>query len=357
MSDGKPYLRPAGLLWGRDADEAIAAGRAGRLAGGRIAYTEIELSLRHEALVSRSWHGYQDLSSSHDTAISDRLALIERPRERIADLDMTCSVIMGIVNVTPDSFSDGGEALSTAEAIARGRELIAGGADILDIGGESTRPGSDPVPLDVELARVTEVISVLAKEGHLISIDTRKPEVMAAASAAGARLINDVSALRHDDSSETVARGLGLPVVLMHAQGDPKTMQQHPVYDDVVLDVFDMLEERIGDSSMAGLDSDLLLADPGIGFGKTFQHNLELLKRATTFHGLGVPLVYGASRKAFIGALTGEQQAARRASGSIGAAIAAMSQGVQIIRVHDVRETVQAKIVWQSALDPDFAPL
>lgn len=357
MSDGNPYLRPAGLLWGRDADEATEAGHAGRLAGGWIAFTQIEMSLRHEALVSRSWHAYGDLARSSDSEILRRLELIERPRPAVAGLDMASPVIMGIVNVTPDSFSDGGQAFDAGVAIEHGRQLQAAGAGILDIGGESTRPGSDPVSVDAELDRVLPVITALAGKGHTVSIDTRKPEVMQAACKAGASIINDVSALTFDPCSRQTAAGLDAPVILMHAQGDPKTMQKNPSYDDVALDVFDALEGWLDQSEADGLKRTQLLADPGIGFGKTFGHNLEILNRATLFHGLGVPLVFGASRKAFIGALTGQKVAGLRVNGSVGAAIGLLSQGVQIVRVHDVRETIEAKAVWQSALDPATAPL
>ena len=357
MSDGIPYLRPAGLLWGRDGDEAVAASQAGRLAGGWAAFTQLEMSLRHEALVSRSWHTYRDLAGSQDGEISRRLALIEKPRSPVGGYDMAMPVIMGIVNVTPDSFSDGGQAFDAQVAIEQGRSLAKAGAGILDVGGESTRPGSDPVSIEEELDRVLPVIEALAGDGHVVSIDTRKPEVMRAACAAGAQIINDVSALTFDAASQQAAAELDVPVILMHAQGDPKTMQKNPSYDDVALDVFDALEGWLTECADAGIKPDQLAVDPGIGFGKTFQHNLALLNRATLFHGLGVPLVFGASRKAFIGALTGEKQAGLRVNGSVGAALAVFGQGVQIVRVHDVHETVQAKIVWQSALYPESAPL
>ncbi len=355
MSDGNPYLRPAGLLWGRDADQAVLSGHAGRLAGGQVAYTQIELSFRHEALVSSTWHSFRDLAASREDAIAERLKQIEIPRDTVAGISMTAPVLMGVVNVTPDSFSDGGQAFDTGDGIAQGRRLAAAGAQILDVGGESTRPGSDPVPADEELERIRPVVKALAEDGHVVSVDTRKPEVMQAAGRFGAKLINDVSALTFDDCSISVARELDLPVILMHAQGDPKTMQQNPVYDDVALDVFDALQGWIETCEREGLDRGKLLADPGIGFGKTFRHNLEILNRATLFHGLGVPLVFGASRKAFIGALTGEKQAGRRVSGSIGAGLVALSQGVQVIRVHDVAETAQASTVYHNALDPNTA--
>ncbi len=355
MSDGKPFLRPAGLLWGRDAEEAIAGGDAGRLAGQRIGFTRIELSLRHESLVSRSWYSYRDLSASSDNDIAERLELIGRDRPNLPGTEPGEPAIMGIVNVTPDSFSDGGQAFETDVAIAQGLELAAAGAAILDVGGESTRPGSDPVALDEEISRVMPVIEALASQGLAVSVDTRKAKVMTAAVDAGAAIINDVSALTFDSQSVAMAKRLDVPVILMHAQGDPKTMQQNPTYDDVALDVFDVLEGWIDACVAAGMAREHLAVDPGIGFGKIFRHNLELLQRASLFHGLGVPLVYGASRKGFIGALTGETTAGLRLGGSVGAALAAFQQGVQIGRVHDVKATVEALKVWRSAVDPDVA--
>lgn len=352
MSDGQPYLRPAGLMWGRDADEAVEAGIAGRIAGGPVAYSMVEMSFRHEALVSRTWRTYRDLSHSADAVIGNRLALIASARREVCGLDMTRPVLMGIVNVTPDSFSDGGETSDAETAVAHGKALAAAGAGILDVGGESTRPGSEPVSAEEELRRVLPVITALADSGHVVSVDTRKAEVMRAARAAGARMINDVSALTFDENALKCARESGGNVVLMHAQGDPRTMQKNPSYDDVALDVFDALEAWLVRCTDAGIDRSLLAADPGIGFGKTFQHNLELIQRLSLFHGLGVPLVFGASRKAFIGALTGEKVAGNRASGSAGAALSAVMQGAQIIRVHDVRQTREALQVWSAGSDP-----
>ena len=269
-------------------------------------------------------------------------------RGDFAGLSMASPVIMGIINVTPDSFSDGGQASEHETAIAQGRRLWAQGARILDVGGESTRPGSDLVPGAEELARVLPVISALAGEGFRLSVDTRKPEVMQAAAKAGAAILNDVSALGFSPESPRVAAGLQLPLVLMHAQGDPKTMQVNPVYEDVALDVYDALEGFIARAVGAGVPRSHLAIDPGIGFGKSFNHNLEVLNQLTLYHGLGVPLLLGASRKAFIGAITGESQAGLRMAGSVGVAIAAAAQGAQIIRVHDVRESVQALATWMA---------
>jgi dihydropteroate synthase len=351
MSDGQPYLRPAGLLWGRDAEEAVAGGHAGWLAGGPVAFTQIELALRHEALVQRSWHNFADLAASRNEEIVRRLEMISRARAVVAGVCADGPVLMGIINVTPDSFSDGGRTHDHRAAIAQGRALAEAGAAILDVGGESTRPGSDPVSVAEELARVLPVVEALAGEGHTVSIDTRKAEVMRQAAAVGAKIVNDVSALTYDNASAAVVRELKLPTILMHAQGDPKTMQRNPSYDDVALDVFDALEGWIETQHTAGFNRSCLLADPGIGFGKTFKHNLEIISRLTLFHGLGVNLVFGASRKAFIGALTGERTAGKRVSGSIGVAINAAMQGAQVIRVHDVRETREALQVWRAGVN------
>ena len=271
------------------------------------------------------------------------------PRPRIAGLALDRPLVMGIVNVTPDSFSDGGQHATTGAAIDHGLRLAEEGADILDVGGESTRPGSDPVPLDVELGRVLPVIEALKEKTRAaVSIDTRKAEVMRRAVAAGADIINDVSALSFDPEALAVASGSGLPVVLMHALGDPKTMQIDPRYDDVLLDVFDYLKERIAACEAAGIPRSRLVADPGIGFGKTIAHNLELLHGLSLLHGLGVPVMAGASRKRFIGTLTGVDDASKRVPGSLAAALAAVAQGAQVVRVHDCAETVAALKVWQA---------
>ena len=296
----------------------------------------------------REWRSYADSAASRDAAVREVLSRIEMARGDFAGLSMASPVIMGIINVTPDSFSDGGQASEHETAIAQGRRLWAQGARILDVGGESTRPGSDLVPGAEELARVLPVISALAGEGFRLSVDTRKPEVMQAAAKAGAAILNDVSALGFSPESPRVAAGLQLPLVLMQAQGDPKTMQVNPVYEDVALDAYDALEGFIARAVGAGVPRSHLAIDPGIGFGKSFNHNLEVLNQLTLYHGLGVPLLLGASRKAFIGAITGESQAGLRMAGSVGVAIAAAAQGAQIIRVHDVRESVQALATWMA---------
>jgi dihydropteroate synthase len=254
--------------------------------------------------------------------------------------------IVGIVNVTPDSFSGDGLAATDA-AIAHGLKLVEEGADALDVGGESTRPGADDVPVEEELRRVIPVIERLARECAVpIWIDTSKPEVMRAAVAAGAGLINDVYALRRDGALDAAAT-LKVPVCLMHMLGEPRTMQENPQYDDVVSDVRRFLAERIFACEMAGIDKKRIVVDPGFGFGKTLEHNLALLRALDQFAALGVPLLAGLSRKAMIGTLTGREKHADRAVGSAAAAMIAVQHGAKIVRVHDVAVTRDALAVWQ----------
>ena len=250
---------------------------------------------------------------------------------------------MGVVNVTPDSFSDGGQLASHEAAVDHALRLVEEGAGILDIGGESTRPGAAPVRLDEELARVMPVVEALAKVTNAaISIDTRKPEVARAAVAAGASIWNDVSALAYADDSIETAAALGCDVVLMHAQGDPRTMQDNPSYVDVVAEVFAWLAGRIELCVAAGVDRSHIIADPGIGFGKTLEHNLALIAGLERFQALDVPILLGASRKRFIAALDRDGPADKRLGGSLAAVLAARARGATIFRVHDVAATRQA---------------
>ena len=263
---------------------------------------------------------------------------------RILRLD--AARVMGIVNVTPDSFSDGGAHDTTEAAIAHGLRLAEEGADILDIGGESTRPGSDEVPVEEELRRVVPVIEALsARTGLPISIDTSKPEVMRAAVAAGAGMINDVFGLRREGALAAAAE-LRVPVVLMHMLGEPRTMQAAPQYDDVVGEVHRFLAERIFAAEMAGIARRNIVVDPGFGFGKTRDHNLQLLAQLRRFTELGVPLLAGLSRKKSIGEITGRDVPAERVHGSVAAHLIAVQNGAAIVRVHDVAATVDALKVW-----------
>ncbi|PJJ98246.1 dihydropteroate synthase [Lysobacteraceae bacterium NML75-0749] len=256
--------------------------------------------------------------------------------------------VMGIVNVTPDSFSDGGQHQDVQAAIAHGLQLVSEGADILDVGGESTRPGAGEVSLQEELQRVIPVIEGLAAQVDVpISIDTSKPEVMQAAVAAGAGIINDVYALRREGALEMAAR-LGVPVILMHMQGEPRSMQQAPQYQDVVAEVHRFLAERMFACEMAGIDRKQIVVDPGFGFGKTLAHNLQLLTQLARFAELGVPLLAGLSRKRSIGEITGRDNPQERLHGSVAAHLLAVERGAAIVRVHDVAATVDALKVWQA---------
>jgi dihydropteroate synthase len=251
---------------------------------------------------------------------------------------------MGIVNVTPDSFSDGGHHASTTAAIAHARQLISDGADILDIGGESTRPGAATVSAQEELDRVLPVIEGLRDITVPISIDTWKPEVMRAALAAGASMVNDINALQEEGALAAVA-GSDAAVCLMHKQGVPQTMQQQPHYTDVIAEVSAFLRVRISAVEAAGIARDRIVIDPGFGFGKTLAHNLDLLRELETFCALDVPVLAGLSRKSMLGAITGRDVNERLAA-SVAAAVLAVQRGAAIVRVHDVRETVDALKVW-----------
>jgi len=258
--------------------------------------------------------------------------------------------IAGIINVTPDSFSDGGLHFDAGAAIAHGLRLVEEGADLLDVGGESTRPGADEIYANEEIARVVAVVEALAKQTSVpIAIDTSKPEVMRAAVAAGAGFINDVYALRRDGALDAAA-DLKVPVCLMHMQGEPRTMQEAPHYDEVVSDVRRFLAERIFACEMSGIDKQRIVVDPGFGFGKTLEHNLALLRSLDEFAALGVPLLVGLSRKGMIGTLTGRENPADRAAGSAAAALLAVQKGAAIVRVHDVAATRDALAVWHGVV-------
>lgn len=333
------YHRPVDLLEGEAAHTALSEGCALPLAGGPLYFQTVEVMQRsghHELVPVAEWR-------------VDFVAACERltaPREALAGLPTDRSLVMAVLNVTPDSFSDGGELDHTDAVLARARQMADEGADIWDVGGESTRPGSDPVSIDEEMYRVLPAVTALAAEGSLpVSIDSRKPEVFHAAIAAGASVINDVAALTGSPGSLETAVSCGAPVILMHAQGDPKTMQEEPRYDNVLFDIYDWLEGRIEACEEAGLDRSRLVIDPGIGFGKTLEHNLQLLKNLGLFHGLGCLILLGVSRKSFIHKVIPSPDPGRRIGGSLAATLAGRAQGVQIFRTHDVHETAEALAV------------
>ncbi len=319
-------------------DAARPAG-AVALAGGPLWFTHLEA-------LSRTAPPSVVSVSDVPAPIIDRLTA---PRPSCAGLSLDAPVLMGILNTTPDSFSDGGAHVSLETAVAAALRMAGQGAAIIDVGGESTRPGAATVPVDEEIRRTEPVIATLSEAADVpISIDTRKQAVARAALGAGAALINDVSGFTFDPDLAELAVETQTPVCIMHALGDPATMQDDPTYDDVLLDVFDFLEARIAALETLGLPRQLMVADPGIGFGKTVAHNLTLLKNLSLFHTLGVPLLLGASRKGFIGKIGQAPEAHQRAPGSIAVGLAALAQGVHILRVHDVAEMSQATRLWRS---------
>jgi dihydropteroate synthase len=340
----KIYLRPLSLVFGADARRMIADGSAGALGGmGHIGFTQVQIMQRD---------GASHIAAFADLRDNSIMQRITKRRSNFGNLAMDRTHIMGIVNVTPDSFSDGGRLTSDAKAIAHGKKLAGEGADILDIGGESTRPGSDTVSISEEISRIEGVIAGLSQT-HAVSVDTRKAEVMRVALKAGANIVNDVSALSFDTESASVVAQAKAPIILMHAQGEPKTMQLNPRYSDVVMDVYDALEQHCAKAEAADIARHNICIDPGIGFGKTFIQNLQLMAALTMFHGLGVSLLVGLSRKGFVGAVTGEKAAADRVHGSVGGALQAAMAGAHILRVHDVKATAQALAMFTASCDPD----
>jgi dihydropteroate synthase len=268
-----------------------------------------------------------------------------------AGMSLDRPLVMGVLNVTPDSFSDGGRSARQRVAIAAGLALAANGADIVDVGGESTRPGALPVPPEVEQERILPVIEALAAKTICVSVDTRNASTMAAALKVGATIVNDVSGLAHDKDAAGVVAKHGCPVVLMHARGTPETMNQYAVYDDVIASVRAELALRIENAIRAGVAPRMIAIDPGIGFAKTATHSQTVLRRLPELAALGYPILVGVSRKSFIGAIAQEPDPSRRVGGSIAAALFALSRGASILRVHDVRETVQATRVWQTLFE------
>ncbi|KPP86661.1 MAG: dihydropteroate synthase [Rhodobacteraceae bacterium HLUCCO07] len=327
------YFRPLVQTGPARPDDALP------LAGGACWFTHVEALRRDGPSEIRP-------ASTLGDDMRARLTALRRP---ICGLSMDTPRLMGILNVTPDSFSDGGAFDGFAPALRHALGMAEAGADILDIGGESTRPGAREIPVAVEIARTEPVIRAVASQITTpISIDTRKETVARAAHAAGAALVNDVAGLTFDPLLAPFCAAQGLPVCIMHAQGDPETMQDDPRYDDVLLDVYDWLSDRVGALEGLGIPRARIIVDPGIGFGKALEHNLALLNGISLFHGLGCPILLGASRKGFIGRLGRAPEAADRAPGSIAVALAAVAQGVQILRVHDVSETAQALSLWRA---------
>lgn len=345
--DGTVARLAGGLLW-FSAYEVIAVDAGKRVANLHVPVADI--------------HGFIDgLPDAQADAARATIARITAPRpavqlgDRVLRFDQPH--IMLILNMTPDSFSDGGALLDDPDAAsATAFAAIEAGASIIDVGGESTRPRAQPVWEGDEIMRIEPVVRRLAAGGAIVSIDTRKAAVMQAALDGGAAIVNDVSALTYDPLSAPLLAGRNCPVVLMHHQGDPQTMQDRPHYDDALIEIYDWLAERIAFAEAAGIARDRLIVDPGIGFGKSLRHNLQLLNGLALFHGLGCPILLGASRKRIIGALSNEAPVDERLGGSLALALHGAQAGVQILRVHDVPETLQAVRVWRGLRDEALSP-
>jgi dihydropteroate synthase len=332
-------IEPLALLHGPAAAEAVVAGHAAWLAGGPAAFALGRMI--GDSLI----RPVRDLPP-------DAVARISQAPSRWAGLPTGRPLVMGVVNVTPDSFSDGGLHAASDRAVEAGLGLVAAGADLIDVGGESTRPGAQPTPPEVERARLLPVVRALAGAGIAISADTRNAATMAAALDAGARIVNDVSALAYDPQSLPTVVARRCPVVLMHMRGVPATMQSLARYDDVAADVTRELAASLAAAEVAGIDRANVALDPGIGFAKGPGHNEELLARLPLLLNLGCRVLVGVSRKGFIGRLSGEAVARRRLPGSLAAGLAALLGGAAILRVHDVAETVQALAVWRGIFAP-----
>jgi dihydropteroate synthase len=353
----RTLIRPTGFVdspFGHD-------GKIARLAGGLCWFAAAELiGVEGHARVASELVPVAGIEDRFDDDMAAQWQALTSPRGQLQLGTRTVRLdqpqVMGIINATPDSFSDGGQFADAAAAAEAGAQMTAQGAAIIDVGGESTRPGARSIWEGDEIERVVPVIQQLGASGTAVSVDTRKADVMTAAMGAGARMINDVSALSYDDRSATAAAAGKVPVVLMHHRGAPEVMQDDPRYDDVPVEIYLWLEERIEFAERSGIARENILIDPGFGFGKNVGHNLELMNSLALLHALGCPLVVGASRKRTIGALSNEAPADKRLGGSLAFAIKAVDQGAQILRVHDVFETVQALRVWRGMRDQALTP-
>jgi len=350
-SSTQAYVTPRAMLAGAAAREAVEAGWAWPLLGDK-AYGAMDVSVRENGALQRLGaivkSAYDKDASSLPgqmrAAIQAQMKALATPPPAFAGLDLTQPRLMGILNVTPDSFSDGGLFTDSEAAVAHARGMMDDGASMIDVGGESTRPGAEPVSEARELARVIDVVKALAGRGIPVSIDTRRAGVMSEALKAGATVVNDITALTGPKSLEVVT-ATGAGVILMHMQGEPATMQDNPTYEWAPGDIYDYLSARVAACVAAGIPKTRIAVDPGVGFGKTDSHNAQIMDHLTMFHGLGCALVLGASRKGFIGRMSRGEPATLRLPGSLAAALHAVGQGAQILRVHDVFETRQALAV------------
>ena len=343
------HLLPGGIVGGEQAAAAVASGNGWPLAGGALAFTAGAVIWREDGI---AWLASSPFAELIDWAEGEGADGVLRAIHRIGarrpawgGLALDRPLVMGIVNATPDSFSDGGDHLAPEAAVAAALAMVEAGADIVDVGGESTRPGAATVAEEEELARVLPVVAALVAAGVTVSVDTRRAGVMRAVVARGARIVNDIAALREPGSPAAAG---GASVCLMHMAGEPGTMQDDPRYQCAPLEVYDFLAERVAAAEAAGFPRGEIAVDPGIGFGKSPEHNAQILGSLALYHGLGCAVLLGVSRKRFVAAFSRGEPPRRRLPGSLAAALAGLDAGVQILRVHDVAETVQAVRVWRA---------
>lgn len=342
--DSGTVINPVGLLSGPAAAMAVEDGMAKPLAGGPVAFTHCELLNPDDS-------GEHRFSVKPNASVDGDLSSLVSARHPFAGHDLSRPVIMGVVNVTPDSFSDGGDHSDAKDAIDHALKLVEDGADILDIGGESTRPGAAPIGTAEECDRILPVVEAAVAAGVTVSVDTRRAETMRAAIAAGASIVNDVTALTGDPESLSAIAETDASVILMHMQGTPETMQNAPAYRLASFDIFHWLKTRIEACEATGISRDRIAVDPGIGFGKTDIHNMEVLGRAAVFHGLGCAVAIGVSRKSFIGRIAAVEVPKDRLPGTLAATGTALARGIQIHRVHDVADVRQAFAIWRAEHD------
>ena len=348
------YIRPTNIVFGQKANYFIQAGTAKSLCGLEdVGFLSVEILNRQTDGNTVEEYSVLELEGlDFRNEIESDLNKITSKRNNIYNLNLKNPILMGVLNVTPDSFSDGGKYNTTFRALDHVKSMIDFGAHIIDVGGESTRPGAKSVSEQDEITRVSETIQLIKKKypNQLISLDTRKSKVMQHGLSIGVDMLNDVSALDFDPKSYQVVKDSGKPIVLNHSQGIPEDMQNNPTYENVLLDIFDYFENKIKFLKDNGIKDEQIIIDPGIGFGKTLEHNLEIISKISLFHSLGYPIMVGPSRKSFIGKIMGEKDNPQRLGGTIASVLYSYLQGIQLFRVHDIQETSEALKVYSQFL-------
>ena len=348
------YIRPTNIVFGQKANYFIQAGTAKSLCGLEdVGFLSVEILKRQTDGNTVEEYSVLELEGlDFRNEIESDLNKITSKRNNIYNLNFKNPILMGVLNLTPDSFSDGGKYNTTFRALDHVKSMIDFGAHIIDVGGESTRPGAKSVSEQDEITRVSETIQLIKKKypNQLISLDTRKSKVMQHGLSIGVDMLNDVSALDFDPQSYQVIKASGKPIVLNHSQGIPEDMQNNPTYENVLLDIFDYFENKIKFLKDNGIKDEQIIIDPGIGFGKTLEHNLEIISKISLFHSLGYPIMVGPSRKSFIGKIMGEKDNPQRLGGTIASVLYSYLQGIQLFRVHDIQETSEALKVYSQFL-------